>query len=391
MRIAINAMPSSGYGGITYLRQLLPVLDRRQDDHQWLVYGRAQTIEQIRFDTSKVLFREMGPAGGMLGRLLWEQGALPAILRRDGVDLVFTANNTDLFFAPRPRVIAIRYTEPFVYREFYNSFSKRVRCIALKWLSLASLRSCNEVVFVSEYARRLAFEGRELQWKRSTVIRHGVGEPFRPSCERPSTLPPEFLFTSAKMIGYSNLAALVEAYALCRRRGVKAPLLIAGGPHDESYEAEVRGSISRLALDDSVRLLGYIGPRLMAALYAHSSVFIFSSLLEACPNTLIEALACGAAIVAAPTEPNREVAADAVFWFQGNSPLQIADAIERVYTDPQLAAGMRRRALERADRFSWQETADRLVETLEAAFLRHQQKARTGRGQVVRQLPEGPL
>jgi len=365
MRIAVNAMPSSGYGGLTYLRQILPVLEKRRDPHCWFVYGRPATIEKIRFEARKIVFRELRPRGGVVGRLLAEQLRLPALMRADGVDLVYTANNPDLVLAPRPRVIAIRYTEPYLYREFFNSRSKQLRCAVLRVLTSVSLRTADHILCVSDYARRVVGAGKPPLSEKTTVVHHGLGAPFLPGRPAPCWAPPAFLFTSAKMIGYSNLIRLAEAYALCRARGLREPLLVAGGPHDARFERMLKARVAELGLTEHMRFLGYVDAESMAGAMANARVFIFSSLLEACPNTLIEAMGCGAAIVASDTEPNREVAGEAVAWCDGRNVAAMAEAIWAVARSDEMRRGLQAKAIAQAARFSWERTADRLVEVLE--------------------------
>lgn len=375
MRIAINAMPSSGYGGVTYLRNMLPVLDRLAARHRFYVYGRAETIAKVRFPAERIEFRQVTVRGGIAGRLLVEQLGLPGMFRRDGIDLVYTANNTDLLFAPRPRVTAIRYTEPFVYREYHNSFSKQVRCAMLKFLTRFSLRTANHVICVSEYARRLAIGGDPEILEKSSIIHHGLGEPFSPAVARPQWAPEDFLFASAKMIGYSNLDTLAEALAICTADGIDLPLFIAGGPHDDTYERLLKKRIEELGLTKRIIFLGYVDRESVAGGMAHARAFVFSSLLEACPNTLLEALGCGAAIVASDTEPNREVAKDAVAWCDGRSAVSMAEAITGVVSDPVRRASLRHSALAQSEGYSWEGTARKLISLLEHVY-REQAKPR---------------
>ncbi|MBZ5653497.1 MAG: glycosyltransferase, partial [Acidobacteriia bacterium] len=112
---------------------------------------------------------------------------------------------------------------------------------------------------------------------------------------------------------------------------------------------------------------GYVPLQRMASLYAHAAVFVFSSLLEACPNTLIEAMGCGAAIVASDTEPNREVAGSAVIWCDGREPGDMARAMLETVRNRAINAKLRAAASERSKRFSWERSADELVKALERA------------------------
>jgi glycosyltransferase involved in cell wall biosynthesis len=353
---------------------MLPALDQRDNGPLVYVYGRPETIERIRFSARRVVFREVRVRAGIGGRLWAEQIRLPRLFRKDRIDLVYTANNTDLFLAPRPRVTAIRYTEPFVFRDYYNSFWKRIRCGALRFLTRISLGTVDHVVCVSRYALRLAFKGREAELAKATVIHHGLGEPFTPAAARPAWATGDFLFAAAKMIGYSNLHTLADAYAQCVIGGLDLPLFIAGGPHDDNYERSLKKRIASLGIKDKVVFLGYVDQASMAGGLAHARAFIFSSLLEACPNTLLEALGCGAAIVASDTEPNREVAGDAVAWCDGTNARSMAMAIVRVCRDDVHRSILRRKALSQASEYSWEATADRLIRLLERVLEAHRSR-----------------
>ena len=365
MNIAINAIPITGYGGMTFLRNMLPLLDQRGDGHHWYIYAKPEAVEQLRFAARQVVFRDVKVAGGVLGAIAAQQLRLPGMLRRDRIDLVYTANNSDIFLAPRPRVTVIRNVEPFLYQRFFNSAPKKLRCAVLALLSRLSLRSADRIVCVSEYARQVATGGDPRASAKAAVIRHGIGEPFSPRNPRPDCAPADYLFTSARMIGYSNLTNVVEAYKICRDQGLDMPLLVTGGRHDDHYERLVKRRVEELGLAAHVRFLGYVDTRTMAGLMPNARVFIFGSLLEACPNTLLEALRCGAAVVASDTPPNREIGGASVAWCDGRSPWEMASAILRVARNQEYAAALRQKAVSRAEQYSWSSTADSLVRLLE--------------------------
>jgi len=374
MRIAINAMPSSGYGGVTYLRNMLPVLDRTAEQHSIHVYGRPDTIDIVRFPARRVTFREVHVRGGIAGRLFVEQFGLPEMFRRDGIDLVYTANNTDLLFAPRPRVTAIRYTEPFVFRNYQNSIPKQIRCAVLKVLTQLSLRTADHIICVSDYARRLAIGDNREILEKTSVTHHGLGVPFTPAAPHPAWAPRDFFFAAAKMIGYSNLHTLAEALSRCVADGLDLPLFVAGGPHDPTYERFLKRRIEQLGMTGRIVFLGYVNRESVAGGMAHARAFIFSSLLEACPNTLIEALGCGAAVVASDTEPNREVARESVAWCDGRSAASMAAAIASVAGDGKRRSVLREKALAQAASYSWGRTAERLIRVLEQVHRAHKKR-----------------
>ncbi len=95
----------------------------------------------------------------------------------------------------------------------------------------------------------------------------------------------------------------------------------------------------------------------------HADAFLFPSVLEACPFTLLEAMSQAAAIVATTAPPMPEFARDGVLLVPPTDDAAFAEAAFKAMGDVQL----RERARMRADDFTWAKAADRLVEVWTAA------------------------
>lgn len=86
---------------------------------------------------------------------------------------------------------------------------------------------------------------------------------------------------------------LIQAFADLLESGLDATLLIAG---EGSERDALQDQITGFGCEDSIRLAGHISdPRIV---YAAADVFALSSTSEGLPNSLLEAMACGVAIVA---------------------------------------------------------------------------------------------
>jgi glycosyltransferase involved in cell wall biosynthesis len=79
-------------------------------------------------------------------------------------------------------------------------------------------------------------------------------------------------------------------------------------------------------------------------------VFVLPSLAEGHPKALLEAMSCGAACVVSTCEGNRSVieAGKTALVHEPSDVRALADAIERILTDPSLRADISRRAREHA-------------------------------------------
>jgi glycosyltransferase involved in cell wall biosynthesis len=179
----------------------------------------------------------------------------------------------------------------------------------------------------------------------------------------------EYFLANSKFVPYSNLHKLIEGYGAAVRLTPDLPkLVVAGGDASSSYKRMVLETIRTNGLSDKVLLAGLIPHTANLALMRSAKLFLFASLLEACPNTLIEALTEGCVILSSNRPPMREVAGDAVVYFDPLDPANIATRIvEASRMSGQEITSIRAAAIQRSRQFTWLESATRLRKVLEEA------------------------
>jgi glycosyltransferase involved in cell wall biosynthesis len=128
------------------------------------------------------------------------------------------------------------------------------------------------------------------------------------------------------------------------------------GANDPRYpEARIRAK--QLGLQEAVQWDGYVtGPDLVTA-YRRAALFVFPSLYEGFGLPVLEAMACGAPVVCSHCGSLPEVAADAACLIDPENPEALATAMDRVLSNPELAADLSARGLHRAAQFTWARTA----------------------------------
>jgi glycosyltransferase involved in cell wall biosynthesis len=143
------------------------------------------------------------------------------------------------------------------------------------------------------------------------------------------------LFVSAIEPRKDPLAAIDAANAVGRK------LVVVGPTKDEELAAE----LARRGAD----VRGYVPKEELVRLYQRAACLVFPSRYEGFGLPVVEAMACGTPVVAAPEAAMQEVAGDAAIFTN-----DLADGVRRALAerDRLSAAG-----LERAKAFSWRETA----------------------------------
>jgi glycosyltransferase involved in cell wall biosynthesis len=191
------------------------------------------------------------------------------------------------------------------------------------------------------------------------VIHHGVAAVFSPP--QAGDARENFLLVVGDLYIQKNLHSLVEALALVLRQHPAIALRIAGREIDADYAAALHRLVRERGLRDAVIFLGHRETAEIVELYRRCAIFVFPSTAESFGMPLVEAMACGAPVIASNTSAMPEIAADA--------------AILRVLDDPALRQSLSERALLRAKTFSWPDCARRTAAVLREAAASRSRRA----------------
>jgi glycosyltransferase involved in cell wall biosynthesis len=194
-----------------------------------------------------------------------------------------------------------------------------------------AVRKAERVLAISERTKRDLIELYRTMPDKIVVTPLAPDPAFVPAGEHDSFL----LFVSAIEPRKQPLAAIDAANAVGRR------LVVVGPPKDPELAAE----LTRRGAD----VRGYIPKEELVRLYQQAACLVFPSRYEGFGLPIVEAMACGTPVVAAPEKAMQEVAGDAAIFTE-----DLAEGVRRALADRERlsAAG-----LERAKRFSWHETA----------------------------------
>lgn len=154
-----------------------------------------------------------------------------------------------------------------------------------------------------------------------------------------------------------NLFRLVEAFAALPARLRNRHLLVVVGGEGWRNRAILERLERAIAAGWVVRP-GRVPRADLAVLYRGAVALAYPSLAEGFGLPVLEAMACGCPVVTSRVSSLPEVAGDAALLVDPQDTTSLAAALERVLTEADLRAELRRRGLERARAFSWRRTAE---------------------------------
>jgi glycosyltransferase involved in cell wall biosynthesis len=280
-----------------------------------------------------------GSAAAAYRDAVWYPAVLPARAARAQLDVLHCPTFRAPFHSSVPLVVTFHDLAVLRQPEAFNAWTRRYSSFALPRVA----RAAAKIIAVSEFTKRELVELLSVPPGNISVIPNAVAPLFRR--EGPAS-EGDFVLAVSTLEPRKNLQTLVDAFA--RADLGDCELRVAG--------AQGWGDIS--VNGDRVRYLGFVSDEELASLYRGARCVAYVSRYEGFGLPVLEALACGAPVVAADLPPIREFADGAAITVNPTDADEIAEALEQAATnDPERAA----RGIEAAARFDWERSAAETV------------------------------
>jgi glycosyltransferase involved in cell wall biosynthesis len=229
------------------------------------------------------------------------------------------------------------------------------------------LRMADAVIAISENTRQDAVRFYHLEEDKIHVVYEGVNPSFRPApagaiaeIRRLYSLPDRFILYLGTIEPRKNLITLLEAYRHLLRGDSELRLVIAGkkGWLYTGFFERMR----EWGLEEQVLFPGFIPEADLPALYSAADLFVFPSLYEGFGLPILEAMACGTAVVSSNTSSLPEIVGDAALTVDPQDTGAWVTALTEVLGNEQLREELRTKGLQQARKFSWEKTARETLE-----------------------------
>lgn len=358
VRVVINALHAKSGGGVTYLRNILPLLatDDRLELHVFLHRSQLALFDPI---DERIVVHAFEFPLGLMRLMFWEQLVLPIMVKIMSADVIFSPANFGTILIGR-QVILLRNALAVAKTE--TRWTKRGYWVALGLITFLSLLRSKRAIAVSQYAANslsLGFQG--LLADKIRIIHHGISPLFSPD---PHTPRQNFILAVSDIYVQKNLHTLLLAMKPVLNRHPEITLRIAGQIIDEWYYDRVIDLAKQLGIDDKIEFLGRLNSDALLTLYRQCILFVFPSTAETFGNPLVEAMACGTPIASSNSAAMPEIVADAAQLFDPLDADDITRSILTLLNDPQLRQSLGQRGQERARHFSWPQTAASTAQVL---------------------------
>ena len=316
---------------------------------------------------------------GPLGRYWWSAG-LPRYIRRSKLDLFHGTNYDVPLWRRCATVLTIHDLSQLLHSETHE---KRSVSRARRRLPLMS-RTADAIITPTESVRVDVCELLKANPGKVFAIPEAARACFKPlafsetaNARRRLGIGDDFLLTVGTLEPRKNLSVLISALAeLARERpGSTIQLVLAGG--HGWLSSPLFEAIKKSPVRDRIVLTDYLHDDDLQALYSSCRAFVYPSIHEGFGLPPLEAMACGAPVIASRIPALEETTGAAALLFDPKSVSEltrnILELLDNENARRELAAAGQRRAAE----FSWEKTA-RLTWNVYEEALRRFREAKAG-------------
>jgi glycosyltransferase involved in cell wall biosynthesis len=365
-KIAINGTylqaQASGLGVMN--QNLIAELMKDDLEFDFRLYSHADCFKSQYPRQYLAVDPTLSPDRGLSGhikRLLWYQTGLKQHLKRQQVDLFFSPVQEGIFFPPVPQIVTVHDLIPLKYPEVSPKW-KYYYLYALPFL----LKQSQRIICVSEYTKQDLIANYDLDPNSIDVVYNGYDQDLFYPQANPAILEgynlDKYLLYVGDMRFYKNLSRCLEAFD---RLPLQDYQFVITGKKDDFFYPEIKRQTTKLAAQERIIFLDYVPTEDLPSLYSQAQALVFASLYEGFGLPVLEAMACGCPVITSKVTSIPEVGGDSVFYVDPYDVDSIAQGMYQVITNQELSTKLSHQGLTRAKLFSWDKTAEGVVQVLD--------------------------
>jgi glycosyltransferase involved in cell wall biosynthesis len=342
---ALDATPLTlTSGGLPrYVAELSTALATHFPAHQFLLTS-DQPFSFPETTNLRNLHIAPGPRNA-LERRWWLWGA-----SRARYDVFHGTNFAIPYLSRRPTVLSIHDLSPWMDPTWHAN-ADRVRNHTPRMIRFGPATMILTPTYV---VRQQVIDHFHIAPERVAAVHHAAASHFAPTGEPEE---PYFLFVGT-LEPRKNIQLLLEAWRELNRE-IKVRLVLAG---------RRRADFPELPREPCLEVLGEVPESRLPSLYSRALALVYPSLYEGFGLPVVEAMQCGACVIASRDPALTEVSEGAAI--QATTAAELFAAMRAVATDPGLRAAQREKSLRRARDFTWQRTASMTYDIYQEALVR---------------------
>lgn len=296
-----------------------------------------------------------GKKGGLF-RFLWTQLVLPFRVKKN--DILYHPFQYLSFFSRAKQIITIHDFIPVHYPEVAKH-----QFYYYKYIMPFLLKRAEKVICISENTKQDLLDLYNIKEDKIKVVLNGYDkrefnlQKRNEEVLKKYSIGKDYIIMVGAAYPHKNLESVFEAFNLIKDRTDCEIVIVGKGA---GYVDKLKGIAEKLRISDRVKFLGYVESGDLPSLYALSKAFVYPTLYEGFGLPILEAAACGTAVICGDNSSLPEAAGEGAVYFDAKNIESIKDALESILNNEVLRQEIITKAQENLKKFSWEKTAEEI-------------------------------
>lgn len=374
--IGINASfarkPNTGIGQVTinFLKKLIALKAKNYKlEAKFILYLEEDLPKGFNLPENfeKRIFLPMWKRDDLIRKIWWEKCLLPKKAEKDNCDIFFSPYQCPTIIKNAEHIMLVHDIIPKLFPEYLNNARKEL----YQKLIERAIKKADKIVTNSKRTEKDLIQYLGIVPEKISVNYIDIDEIYklRPAPEKISKvlkkyrLKPGYILAGGGLEVRKNVKGVIRAYNyLCKRNKNEhfiheMPKLVVYGkllPQLAPLVTDGEKLARELNLTKQIKFLDMVPQENMPALFSQAQMFVYPSHYEGFGLPVLEAMNQGVPVITSKTSSLPEVGGDSVLYCHADDIGDIAMVMKNVMMNKDLRENLSRRALERAQRFSWE-------------------------------------
>lgn len=299
----------------------------------------------------------------------YDQVTIARLVKQHAIDVLFLPFYKACFLAGSKQVICVND----LY--FLSSMLRTgLRCIK-PYINYVrhSIKKANKIITISRYSRQEILKMFHPEENKVKVVYPGIAEifrkldnPSREAFEQKYGIHSLYILYVGNLSPHKNISALLKAYCMLPRELQNLYKLVIVAQKD-GYFPKAEELINRLGIKERVVMFDFISDEELVWFYNFAHIFVFPSFYEGFGLPPIEAMACGAAVIASNASCLSETLGEGALYVDPKDQGSLAIQISRLAGSSRLREDLLAKGKLQAEKYSAGVFASNLLSEIESA------------------------
>ena len=305
-------------------------------------------------------------------RLLWMQFVFPFQLKLMGVKKLYSPMNFSPLIAKFLNIkviLCLHSNLPWVYFDLMPG--NLVRNFVTKKMMELSIKSCDLLIVVSQFAKKEIIEILKIDLKKIEVVYLNINKKYFSLVDNKKLIKnfdyeSRYILSVMSCVRYHNIINLLKAYKkLTSNLDFDIKLVLVLQILDKSYFLEIEKFIKSNFKENQIMIFSNLSSENLPNLYRYAELYVFTSYCEVFGLTSLEAMSQKTPVVISNKSSLPEINGNAAIYFDPDNIDEITNSLKMILMDNTLRQKLIEEGIAQLDKYNSKDNIKKTISIIE--------------------------